>query len=78
MILTKESTFLCWRKKEMEVDSEPAGKSLINIFHQFLMLFLAVFRGFLVEYKLEHQIEHQSEKEFIKSMPGVFKMIVKN
>ncbi len=33
-------------------------------FWEFLMLFLAVFCGFLAEYKLEHVIEHQREKKF--------------
>ncbi len=35
---------------------------------EFLMLFLAVFCGFLAEYQLEHVIEHQREKEYIISM----------
>lgn len=34
---------------------------------QFLMLFLAVFCGFLAEWQLEHTIEHQREKEYIHS-----------
>ena len=37
-------------------------------FWEFLMLFLAVFCGFLAEYKLEHVVEHQREKAFISSM----------
>ena len=35
---------------------------------EFLMLFLAVFCGFLAEYQLEHVIEHQREKEFAKAL----------
>ena len=35
---------------------------------EFVMLFLAVFCGFLAEYQLEHVIEHQREKEYIESM----------
>ncbi|MBO0930239.1 hypothetical protein [Fibrella aquatilis] len=35
---------------------------------EFLMLFLAVFCGFMAEYQLEHMIEGQREKEYIKSM----------
>ncbi len=35
---------------------------------EFLMLFLAVFCGFLAEYQLEHVIEHQREKVYITSM----------
>lgn len=34
---------------------------------EFLMLFLAVFCGFLAEYKLEHTIENQKGKEYIHS-----------
>jgi hypothetical protein len=35
---------------------------------QFLMLFLAVFCGFLAEYKLEHTIERQREEKYMASM----------
>src|SRR6186713_3256922 len=35
---------------------------------EFLMLFLAVFCGFLAEYKLEHIIEHNREKQFITTL----------
>ena len=35
---------------------------------QFLMLFLAVFCGFLAEYQLEHVIEQNKEKQYIESM----------
>jgi hypothetical protein len=35
---------------------------------QFLMLFLAVFCGFLAEYQLEHIIENSREKQFMQSM----------
>src|SRR6185503_19213538 len=34
----------------------------------FLMLFLAVFCGFLAEYQLEHKIEKDREKQYIKSL----------
>ena len=39
-----------------------------HYFWEFLMLFLAVFCGFLAEYKLEQTIEHHKEKEYIESM----------
>ncbi len=39
-----------------------------NYFREFLMLFLAVFCGFLAEWKLEHVIEHSRETEFMESM----------
>jgi hypothetical protein len=35
---------------------------------EFLMLFLAVFCGFLAEYQLEHKIEKDREVQFIKSL----------
>ncbi len=35
---------------------------------EFLMLFLAVFCGFLAEWQLEHKIENDREKEYIRSM----------
>ncbi len=35
---------------------------------EFIMLFLAVFCGFLAEYKLEHVIEHQREKQYLQSL----------
>ena len=39
-------------------------KNWKSYFWEFLMLFLAVFCGFLAEYQLEHVIEHQREKKF--------------
>jgi len=44
------------------------GKNWKSYFWEFLMLFLAVFCGFLAEYKLEHVIEQQREKEFAKTL----------
>lgn len=35
---------------------------------EFLMLFLAVFCGFLAEYQLEHKIEQDREKRYMQSM----------
>jgi hypothetical protein len=34
---------------------------------EFLMLFLAVFCGFLAEYQLEHKIEKDKEKQYMQS-----------
>ena len=39
-----------------------------SYFWEFLMLFLAVFCGFLAEYQLEHMIERDREKQYIESM----------
>ena len=38
-----------------------------HYFWEFLMLFLAVFCGFLAEYQLEHKIERDREKKFIQT-----------
>jgi hypothetical protein len=42
-------------------------KNWKSYFWEFLMLFLAVFCGFLAEYQLEHTIENQREKKIIVS-----------
>src|SRR5688572_13817320 len=43
-------------------------KKWTHYFWEFLMLFLAVFCGFLAEYQLEHVIEHNRAKEYAASM----------
>ena len=43
-------------------------KKWTHYFWEFLMLFFAVFCGFLAEYQLEHMIEHQREKQYIRSL----------
>lgn len=43
-------------------------KTWKNYLWEFLMLFLAVFCGFLAEWELEHVIEHSREKEYMESM----------
>lgn len=42
-------------------------KTWKNYFWEFLMLFIAVFCGFLAEYQLEHKIENDRAKELAKS-----------
>lgn len=53
----------------MEVHSHThtARKKWTHYFWEFLMLFLAVFCGFLAEYQLEHKIERDREKKFIQT-----------
>ena len=53
---------------EVHHHSHSARKKWTHYFWEFLMLFLAVFCGFLAEYQLEHVIEHQREKVYIRSM----------
>ncbi len=43
-------------------------KKWTHYFWEFLMLFLAVFCGFLAEYQLEHKIEKNRESQFINSL----------
>src|SRR5579862_5663902 len=50
------------------------GKGIWHYFYEFLMLFLAVFCGFLAEYQLEHVIERDREKEYISSLIEDLKM----
>ena len=54
----------------MEVHSHThtARKKWTNYFWEFLMLFLAVFCGFLAENQREHYIEHQREKQYMLTM----------
>ena len=54
----------------MEVHHHPhtPRKKWTHYFWEFLMLFLAVFCGFLAEYQLEHKIERDREKEYIHTL----------
>jgi hypothetical protein len=53
---------------EVHAHSHTARKKWTHYFWEFLMLFLAVFCGFLAEYKLEQTIEKHREKELIISL----------
>ena len=44
------------------------GKGWKHYFFEFLMLFLAVFAGFLAENWREHYVEHQREKKFARRL----------
>ena len=52
---------------EVHAHSHTARKKWTHYFWEFLMLFLAVFCGFLAEYQLEHIIERDREKKFIQT-----------
>src|SRR5512138_3456748 len=43
------------------------GKNFRHYIFEFLMLFLAVFCGFLAENEREHMVEHRQEKQYIRS-----------
>ena len=49
-------------------DSHRGRKKWTHYFFEFLMLFLAVFAGFLAENWREHIVERKREKEYIRSM----------
>jgi hypothetical protein len=53
---------------EVHAHTHTARKNWKHYFWEFLMLFLAVFCGFLAENQREHMIEHQREKKFIRSL----------
>jgi hypothetical protein len=53
---------------EVHAHSHTARKKWTHYFWEFLMLFLAVFCGFLAEYQLEHKIEKDREKQFMQTM----------
>ena len=52
---------------EVHAHSHTARKKWTHYFWEFLMLFLAVFCGFLAEYQLEHMIEKQKARQYISS-----------
>ena len=53
---------------EVHAHSHTERKKWTHYLWEFLMLFLAVFCGFLAEYQLEHTIEKQKGADYIKSM----------
>ena len=53
---------------EVHTHTHTPRKKWTHYFWEFLMLFLAVFCGFLAENQREHFLEHKREKEFMSSM----------
>ena len=53
---------------EVHAHTHTPRKKWTHYFWEFLMLFLAVFCGFLAENQREHFVEHQREKVLMKSM----------
>lgn len=53
---------------EVHAHTHTPRKKWTHYFWEFLMLFLAVFCGFLAELQLEHYIEHQREKQYANSL----------
>jgi hypothetical protein len=52
---------------EVHHHSHTERKKWTHYFWEFLMLFLAVFCGFLAEYALEHRIEKDRERQYIRA-----------
>ena len=53
---------------EVHAHTHTSRKKWTHYLWEFLMLFLAVFCGFLAEYRLEHLIENQREKKYAASL----------
>jgi len=53
---------------EVHHHSHSQRKKWTHYFWEFIMLFFAVFCGFLAEYQLEHVIEHQREEKYVHSL----------
>jgi len=53
---------------EVHQHTHTPRKKWTHYLWEFLMLFLAVFCGFLAENQREHMVEHQREKQFIKTL----------
>ena len=53
---------------EVHAHSHTERKKWTHYFWEFLMLFLAVFCGFLAENQREHMVEHQREKQYMESL----------
>jgi len=53
---------------EVHAHTHTPRKKWTHYFWEFLMLFLAVFCGFLAENQREHMVEHQREKQYMVTM----------
>ena len=53
---------------EVHAHAHTARKKWTHYFWELMMLFLAVFCGFLAEYQLEHKIEKDREKQYMATM----------
>jgi len=53
---------------EVHAHTHTPRKKWTHYFWEFLMLFLAVFCGFMAENQREHMIEHKREKQFVTSL----------
>jgi hypothetical protein len=58
---------------EVHAHTHTPRKKWTHYLWEFIMLFLAVFCGFLAEYQLEHMIENQREKQYVESLAADLK-----
>ncbi len=63
---------------EVHAHTHTARKKWTHYLWEFLMLFLAVFCGFLAEYQLEHRIEKERAQKYLQSMLLDVRTNVKN
>ena len=63
---------------EVHAHTHTPRKKWTHYFWEFLMLFLAVFAGFLAEYQLEHKIEKDRARQFLQSMLVDVRTNIKN
>ena len=63
---------------EVHAHTHTPRRKWTHYFWEFLMLFLAVFCGFLAEYQLEHKIERDRAKQFLESMQVDVRTNIKN
>ena len=63
---------------EVHAHTHTPRRKWTHYFWEFLMLFLAVFCGFLAEYQLEHKIEKDRERQFINSLFADIQDDIKN
>jgi hypothetical protein len=57
---------------EVHAHTHTERKKWTHYFWEFLMLFLAVFSGFLAENQREHYVEHQREKQYAQELYAEF------
>ena len=53
---------------EVHAHTHTERKRWTHYLWEFLMLFLAVFCGFLAENQREHMVEHQRERQYMRSL----------
>ena len=63
---------------EVHAHTHTARKKWTHYLWEFIMLFLAVFSGFLAEYQLEHKIEKDRARQFLQSMVVDVRTNIKN